>query len=348
MTIITPTGITGINSITSSGSTLVFQSASGTSPVVTGLDNISSSGIITATGFVGNVTGNVNSTGVSTIATLNVTQSNLTNLNVSGVTTTATLRATSIVGVTTAGITSSYTNFIGINTNASGTGGGFNAPQLYLKSLAANWTGGFHFEASDSSSVGVINHSSDGFEISQSYRTLSNGGSYKPIIFRTSGVESLKIGTDKKLIVGGNGSQYVEISSFRSTNGSTLVTNNAGTISLTPITTTNTTVISHNPSSNPERITFNQSGCVYISCYQDIITAGATGYAAITLYRNGSLYINALITNTNGQWDSIFGMFVIEVSANDYIYFYTNASDILAWDDSGWGSYNIMFYPIVT
>jgi len=68
MTIITPTGITGINSITSSGSTLVFQSASGTSPVVTGLDNISSSGIITATGFVGNVTGNVNSSGVSTFA----------------------------------------------------------------------------------------------------------------------------------------------------------------------------------------------------------------------------------------------------------------------------------------
>jgi len=108
MTIITPTGITGINSITSSGSTLVFQSASGTSPVVTGLDNISSAGVITATRFVGDLTGNINSTGVSTIATLSVTQSNPTNLNVSGVTTTATLRATSIVGVTTAGITTAY------------------------------------------------------------------------------------------------------------------------------------------------------------------------------------------------------------------------------------------------
>jgi hypothetical protein len=87
MTIITPTGITGINSITSSGSTLVFQSASGASPTVSGLNNISSSGIITATGFVGNLTGNVNSSGVSTIATLNVTQSNPTNLNVSGIST---------------------------------------------------------------------------------------------------------------------------------------------------------------------------------------------------------------------------------------------------------------------
>jgi len=70
---------------------------------------ISVAGIVTATGgFSGNITGNINATGVSTIATLNVTQSNPTNLNVSGVTTTATLRATSIVGVTTAGITTAY------------------------------------------------------------------------------------------------------------------------------------------------------------------------------------------------------------------------------------------------
>lgn len=74
-------------------------------PTVT---NLNATGIVTATGFVGNITGNINATGVSTIATLNVTQSNPTNLNVSGVTTTATLRATSIVGVTTAGITTAY------------------------------------------------------------------------------------------------------------------------------------------------------------------------------------------------------------------------------------------------
>jgi hypothetical protein len=70
--------------------------------------NLNATGIVTASGFVGNITGNINATGVSTIATLNVTQSNPTNLNVSGVTTTATLRATSIVGVTTAGITTAY------------------------------------------------------------------------------------------------------------------------------------------------------------------------------------------------------------------------------------------------
>jgi hypothetical protein len=78
-------------------------------PTVT---NLNATGIVTATGFVGNITGNINATGVSTIATLNVTQSNPTNLNVSGVTTTATLRATSIVGVTTAGITTAYVTSI--------------------------------------------------------------------------------------------------------------------------------------------------------------------------------------------------------------------------------------------
>lgn len=52
-----------------------------------GTSNINVAGIITATGFFGNVTGNINSTGVSTIATLNVAQSNPTRLNVSGVST---------------------------------------------------------------------------------------------------------------------------------------------------------------------------------------------------------------------------------------------------------------------
>ncbi len=49
--------------------------------------NLNATGIVTASGFVGNITGNVNSSGVSTIATLNVAQSNPTRLNVSGVST---------------------------------------------------------------------------------------------------------------------------------------------------------------------------------------------------------------------------------------------------------------------
>lgn len=71
MTIITPTGVTGINSITASGNSLSFQNASGASIDVSGLkvaaDSMNVSGIVTASGgFIGNVTGNLNSSGVST------------------------------------------------------------------------------------------------------------------------------------------------------------------------------------------------------------------------------------------------------------------------------------------
>lgn len=55
MTIITPTGITGINSITSSGSTLVFQNVSG--------GNINVSGVNISSGA------NINISGVSTFTT---------------------------------------------------------------------------------------------------------------------------------------------------------------------------------------------------------------------------------------------------------------------------------------
>ncbi|QPX47967.1 hypothetical protein PQC13_gp002 [Synechococcus phage S-SRM01] len=96
MTIITPTGITGITSITSTGNTLQFTSASGGNLDVNGLSvtsgsNINVSGIVTASGFVGNITGNINSTGVSTVTTL---------------------RSTSIVGVSSIGVTTSYVTSI--------------------------------------------------------------------------------------------------------------------------------------------------------------------------------------------------------------------------------------------
>lgn len=93
MTIITPTGITGITSITSTGNTLQFQNPSGADVSVSGLNvtsgtNINVTGIVTASGgFSGNVTGNVNSSGVSTLTTL---------------------RATSVVGVNTLGVTTAY------------------------------------------------------------------------------------------------------------------------------------------------------------------------------------------------------------------------------------------------
>lgn len=100
MTIITPTGIAGITSITSTGNTLQFQNASGNAVNVSGVNvtsgtDINVSGIVTASGFVGNVTGNLSG---------NVTG----NVNATGVSTLTTLRATSVVGVNTLGVTTAY------------------------------------------------------------------------------------------------------------------------------------------------------------------------------------------------------------------------------------------------
>ena len=104
MTIITPTGIAGITSITSTGNTLQFQNASGNAVNVSGVNvtsgtDINVSGIVTASGFVGNVTGNLSG---------NVTG----NVNATGVSTLTTLRATSVVGVNTLGVTTAYVGSI--------------------------------------------------------------------------------------------------------------------------------------------------------------------------------------------------------------------------------------------
>jgi hypothetical protein len=78
---------------------------------------VNASGVITSTQFVGpitgNLTGNVNSTGVSTFATLNITQSNPTNLNVSGV---STLGNTVVGGATTQLLVNGNARIIGILT----------------------------------------------------------------------------------------------------------------------------------------------------------------------------------------------------------------------------------------
>ena len=150
----------------------------------------------------------------------------------------------------------------------------------------------------------------------------------------------------------GTDSQYIEVATFKTTNGSTLVTNNGGALSFTPIENTNTSVIVHSTSTNPTRITFPVAGIVHINFHQDIRSGSASNsghYDYIRFKRNGSNYLNALITSTNDIWDSIYGTATIELSANDYIELdlLTNTS-INAWDDSGWSSYNFMFAPINT
>jgi len=82
-----------------------------------------SAGIVTATSFIGNITGNVsgniNSTGVSTFATANITQSNPTNLNVSGVSTFAGI--TTVTGIT---LFSKQLNVSGVSTIGNTVVGG--------------------------------------------------------------------------------------------------------------------------------------------------------------------------------------------------------------------------------
>jgi hypothetical protein len=154
----------------------------------------------------------------------------------------------------------------------------------------------------------------------------------------------------------GTDSQYIEIASFRTTNGNTsttgLVDANGGLLSFTPIQNTNASVIVHSTVTNPTRITFPVNGVVHINFHQDIRSGNATTaahYDHIKIKKNGTNYLNSLITSTNSFWDNIHGTATIEVSANDYIELElaTNTS-IVGWDDAGWSSYNFMFAPINT
>jgi len=155
----------------------------------------------------------------------------------------------------------------------------------------------------------------------------------------------------------GTDSQYIEMASFRTTNGNTadtgLVALNGGDLDFTPIQNTNDSVIVHSTVTNPSRITFSVAGVVHLNYHQDIKTGNATTsahYEHIKVKLNGSnANRNALITSTSGFWDSIIGTATIEVAANDYIELElsTNTS-IVSWDDSGWSSYNFIFAPINT
>ncbi len=171
MTIITPTGIIGINSITSSGSTLVFQSASGTSPVVTGLDNISSAGVITATRFVGNLTGNVNSSGVSTFTSGPV-----------------------IIGSGTSTGTASQTLQV--------TGGAYVSGNLGIGITNPNYKM-LIYGTNNSNEI----RQSDGTVVSQWYQDFNGIGyfgtvSNHPQVFRTGGIDRVRVDASGRLGVG--------------------------------------------------------------------------------------------------------------------------------------------------
>ena len=168
----------------------------------------------------------------------------------------------------------------------------------------------------------------------------------------TSVTGAVKVNINGDVTMRGTDSQYIEMASFRTTNGATLVSNNGGFLSFTPIENTNSSVIVHSISTNPTRITFPVAGIVYITFHQDIRSGNATNsshYDYIRFKRNGSNYLNSLITSTSSLWSNIHGTATIEVSNNDYIELelLTNTS-IVSWDDIAWSSYNFMFAPINT
>ena len=77
-----------------------------------------------------------------------------------------------------------------INTTTTPTSGGFQLPQISIKQVASNWTGGIHIESSSSTKMGCIASTEDGLELSQSYRS---GTGYGSILFRTSGTLRAKL-----------------------------------------------------------------------------------------------------------------------------------------------------------
>jgi len=148
----------------------------------------------------------------------------------------------------------------------------------------------------------------------------------------------------------GTDSQYIEVASFKTTNGTTLVANNGGDLSFTPIHNSNNDAISHSTSTNPTRITFPIAGMVHLNYHQDIRSGTASNsghYDHIKVKVNGTAITNCLIASTNDIWDGLHGTFSYEVEANDYIELQlaTNTS-VNAWDNSGWSSYNFIFAPI--
>lgn len=172
----------------------------------------------------------------------------------------------------------------------------------------------------------------------------------------TSVTAAVKVNNNGDVTMRGTDSQYIEVASFRTTNGNTastgLVAANGGFLEFTPIENTNTSVIVHSTSTNPSRITFPVAGVVHINFHQDIRSGTASNsghYDYIRFKRNGTNVLNSLIKSTSNYWDNIHGTVTIEVSANDYIELELNTNtSITSWDDSGWSSYNVIFAPINT
>ena len=94
---------------------------------------------------------------------------------------------------------------------------------------------------------------------------------------------------------------------------------------------------------------FKKEGWVKYDFHQDLTTTGTTSYARVYVQKGTASQIDAnsghsqvgefLITNTNGQWDTIGGAGLVHVEANDVLGFYISAGGISGMDSGSWSLY---------
>jgi hypothetical protein len=92
-------------------------------------------------------------------------------------------------------------------------------------------------------------------------------------------------------------------------------------------------------------IKIKKAGFIYFNYNQDIITSTSTGYVSVEWRINGGTPRYQLITNTNGQWDSLWSEGCWKMSANDTVEFaiVSGAGDITNLDAGSWSHVNIIW-----
>jgi hypothetical protein len=279
-------------------------------PTVT---NLNATGIVTATGFVGNITGNINATGVSTIATLNITQSNPTRLNVSGVSTFTS--GPVLIGSGTSTGTASQTLQVTGGTYISGNLGiGNSLPSSPLDVQGGQIrirASGTYSEPTDN--AGVIGYDSLSGDLTISAR--SSGGS-TAIAFRTSnsgtGAEKLRI--DSRGIV-----TIPNQPAFHATGTGTQAFSGAQTDRKITI-ATNITPNTSNSYAN-SRFTAPVAGN-YLFYLSSATTTATSSGPAILLYKNGVATQEIALNYTNASYSQFGGSIIRSAVKDDYFEFY--------------------------
>jgi hypothetical protein len=236
-----------------------------------------------------------------------------------------------------------------MNTANSTITGGFGNTTVGIKQLSDSGSGGgLHIEQASNTNVAFFGFTGSAFRIGTSYRST---GSYTPIEFTTNAATRLYIETNGNIGINDtnpqtkfsiNGANYIEMATFTATSASAsaIVSNDGGYVQFS--------TARHNSNSGvftatTDGVQILKAGIVHITVSQDIITAGNTGYVAMTIRKNGSNISENLITNTNSHWDMMNGVATASVAANDVIGFYFSGADILSFDPGTWSMYSFIW-----